>query len=499
MLDGLLREHQRPLYEAIWGTPPLKTRPIVCSRRYGKTMTVLVVIEEIMRRHPGSIVRLAFPELKQSQTVILPNWRKVLRTCPEDLRPIDSAMEGGWVWPKHCGPCKCGDPMCKTSSGPGMLFFSGTDGADQREKLRGSDANWVFLDEAGSQKELAYTVDDILGPQLDESNGRMVMITTPPKMMDHDFVQFWNQGRADGLLVTKTIFDNTFYPREKLLKIAAKQNRGKSDAEVEAIVAMGVKCQTPQCSSSWEREYLCRMVTDRTKRVCPDFDEAVHVGQVSQPAYCTPYVFLDLGFVTDYFAAVFAVHDFATDKLVVLDEWCERRKSSSEIVRALKAKEEALWPDAGVVGTKIRRYADDPRGEQQLKDFGSDHDYWVTQGRKSDGKRGAMNRLTVAFGAGRIQIHERCEHLIAQLRDGTWDEKSEDRADYQRSDALGHLDAADALGMGYRCVDWTRNGVPVGKTQASESTFVPKGSVAKPLSPIAKKAKWLFRGALRAH
>lgn len=188
LLTTLLRKHQLPLYDAILSTPRLEIRPIVCSRRWGKTMTTLICIEEIARKHPGSIIRMAFPTIKQAQTVIMPNWRKVLRTCPEDLRPIDrtNADEGGWIWPSHVGPCKCGDPKCVTSPGPSMFFFAGTDDNDQRERLRGSEANWFFCDEAGSQKELGYTVGDILSPQLDEVNGRGVLITTPPKAMDQD-------------------------------------------------------------------------------------------------------------------------------------------------------------------------------------------------------------------------------------------------------------------------------------------------------------------------
>lgn len=516
LLTTLLRKHQIPLYDAILSTPRLEIRPIVCSRRWGKTMSTLICIEEIARKHPGSIIRMAFPTVKQAQTVIMPNWRKVLRTCPEDLRPQDrtNADEGGWIWPAHVGPCKCGDPECITSPGPSMFFFAGTDDNDQRERLRGSEANWFFGDEAGSQKELRYTVDDILSPQLDEVNGRGVLITTPPKSMDHEFVEFWEAGERDGLLIKKTIFQNTFNTREKLEKICRKANKRNSDESLEqyevriaAILGAGddVKAALAAgCSSTWAREYLCGKVTDPTARVCPEFDADVHVVECQRPAFVDRYVLFDQGNYPDFFAILFCEFDFSTGKLRVLREWLERHKNTREIVAAAKSQEIDLWsrgsgewgdvPRSGP--TAPRRFADDPRGTTQLDDMRDEpHAYSIVQADKSPGAAEQSRAVRYHMARGAIEIDPSCVHLIQQCEDGVFKEaKDTGRQDFERSKTMGHLDAFSALALGVRCVNWSHNPIPAGVSQSNQNVYV-NPQREKPLSKTAKQISVLFRGA----
>jgi hypothetical protein len=518
-LTTLLREHQIPIYDAILSTPRLKVRPVVCSRRLGKTMTSLICIEEIQRKHPGSIIRLAFPTIKQAQTVIMPNWRKVLRTCPDDLRPEDrtNADEGGWIWPKHVGPCKCGDPLCVTSPGPSMLFFAGTDDNDQRERLRGSEANWFFGDEAGSQKELRYTVEDILGPQLDEVNGRGVLITTPPKSMEHEFVSFWDSGEQDDLLVVKTIFDNTYNSPEKLREICEKANKRDLDetpekytARIDRIIACGSDWKAAieaGCTPTWAREYLCGKVTDASARVCPEFREDRHVVEhVSRPAYVDRYVFVDQGNYPDFFAMLFCEFDFSTGKLRVVREWLERHKNTREIVTAAKKIETELWAPRGSTeweavpaagSTAPRRFADDPRGKTQLDDMRTEHGYSVVLAEKSLGAAEQSRAVRVEVTAGSIEVDASCTRLIAQMRDGIFKESKETgRQDFERSKTLGHLDAFSALALGVRSVNWSNNAIPTGQTQNNANTWPGNTSSEKPLSKNAKVAKLLFRGAM---
>jgi hypothetical protein len=520
LLTTLLRKHQLPLYDAILSTPRLEIRPIVCSRRWGKTMTTLICIEEIARKHPGSIIRMAFPTIKQAQTVIMPNWRKVLRTCPDDLRPVDrtNADEGGWIWPAHVGPCKCGDPQCVTSPGPSMFFFAGTDDNDQRERLRGSEANWFFGDEAGSQKELKYTVGDILSPQLDEVNGRGVLITTPPKGMDHEFVEFWDAGERSGLLVKKTIFDNSFNSPEKLRKLCEKANIPASGeaaadytARIDAILAAQddvQKALAAGCSSTWAREYLCGKVTDPTARVCPEFHEDLHVVQAQRPAFVDRYVLFDQGNYPDFFAILFCEFDFASGKLRVLREWLERHKNTREIVTAAKLKEIELWArgsgdweDVAKSGPMApRRFADDPRGVTQLDDMRDEpHRYSIIQADKSPGAAEQSRAVRYHLTRGAIEIDASCVRLISQMKDGIFKEaKDTGKQDFERSKTLGHLDAFSALALGVRCVNWDHNPIPAGVSQSNQNVFV-NPAAPKPMTKTAKIARLLFRGAFDAN
>lgn len=512
----ILRKHQVALYQAIVETPRLKVRPIICSRRFGKTMTVLTAIEEQARQHPGSILRLSFPTIKQAQTVVYPNWRKVLATCPEDLRPEDRTAndEGGWVWP-NMGPCRCGDPLCVTGPGPSILFLAGTDDADQRERLRGSDANWFFGDEAGSQKELKYTTKDVLGPQLDEVNGRGVLITTPPRSMAHDFTEFWDQGEASGLLFTRTIFDNTHLTPAKLRDICEERNQqepGESkptyDARIDAILVCRADWRAARkagATSTWCREYLGGRVSDAEAAVCPEFDEALHVARCVRPAYVTRYVFIDQGHVVDFFAMIFCEYDFSTSKLRVLRELQFRHQNTRTIVQDAKKIEADLWapqgdkhwesvPKSGSLAPK--RYYDDPRGGQQVHDMSSDHKYYVMQAGKSPGDEENSRAVRYHVGAGHVEIDEVCRNLIAQCRDGVFRERASGKQEFERTKSFGHLDGFASLALGMRAVNWNHNPIPAGQAQAVPGqTFTVTPPKPKQESAAVKMIKSLFRGS----
>lgn len=512
----VLREHQFSLHTAILDTPPLGTRPIICSRRFGKTMTVLTVVEELARQHPGTIIRLAFPTGKQAQTTIMPNWRKVLRTCPEDLKPVDRSNgdEGGWIWPKHCGPCKCGAPWCwaKDSNGPSSLYIAGTDDGDQRERLRGAETHWAFLDEAASQKELTYIVDDILGPQLDETGGRMVMITTPPKSLAHEFMEFWERGEREGLLFRRTIFDNTHQGPDKLRAICEKRNPQRGDesleqhrARLDAVLAAGADQELAKkagATSTWLREYLSAKVNDEGSQVCPEFSSKEHVVEaVARPSYVDRYVFIDDGQVSDFMAFIFAEWDFAAGKLRVLDELLMRHENTNNIAKAAKAKEVALWGRGGTWEDDIpkgkggpRRYYDDPRGMRFLADLTSAHGYVVLQADKSPGDEANSRAVRYHMSAGHIEIDKRCKALIIQCKDGIFKEKASGKHEFERSKTHGHLDAFASLALGVRVVNWDHNPIPKGETQNARSTFYPTAA-EKPLTKTAKRVKGLFRGA----
>lgn len=511
----ILRKHQVPLYESIMATPRLKARPILCSRRFGKTMTVLVCIEEIARQHPGSIIRLTFPTIKQATTVIMPNWRKVLATCPEDLKPVDrtSNDEGGWVWPDQKGPCKCGDPLCVTGPGPSILFFAGTDDADQRERQRGSDANWAFLDEAASQKELRYMVEDILSPQLDEVNGRLVMVTTPPRSLAHDFVAFWDAGLANALLFIRTIFDNTHLSKSKFRNICEERNKQESgeskeayDKRIDEIIAAGSDVQKARragASSTWLREYLSARLGDTESQVCPEFDETIHVADHERPAYVQRYVFIDQGHVADFFVALFAEYDFAMGKLRVLGEKLLRHANTNKIVQELKECEEKIWckpgekwkdlPTSGP--NAIRRWTDDPRGSQQVHDMASTpHFYNVSMADKSPGDEENSRAVRYRVNAGNIEVAPACTNLIAQMRDGVFKEKAGGKQEFERSKSFGHLDAFASLSLGCRVVNWNYNPIPKGavQTYTGQAVFTP---TVNKVNKISKVLKSLFRGA----
>jgi hypothetical protein len=436
-----LHRGQLDLYHASMAMPPNSMLVEVCARRFGKTFEMMVQIEEFARRNPDSIQLFAAPTKAAAADIVIPNWNKILADCPKELRPQYKPGTGVWEYPNNA-----------------VLKLRGTD--LEVDRLRGAGADHIHIDEAGFHKNLRRTVIDILAPQTDTTGGKMTMSTTPPNSMDHDFTEFWNEAklqtgeldRAMGL-ITKTVFDNPMLSASTLFRICRRANGGMDRDYVKRLIARekGLK-GTP----TWEREYLCQMVTDMTRRVTPEFDPERHVrGDYLKPHYYDPYVFIDLAFVKDYTHALFAFFDFEKSILVVEDEWRGRRLSSPEIHAELAKKEKEHF------GKRYPLRYGDNSNQQQLWDLQRLHNYVVLPTKK-DLKEAMVNQLRALFQANKVIIHPRCKFLIDQLENGLWKDDTEGKPAFERTEKMGHLDAIDALVYGIRNVDWTRNPAPAG-------------------------------------
>jgi hypothetical protein len=468
LAPSLLRPHQMPLYTADVQLGEQEVAVQMCSRQFGKSYEKLTLAVETGIQNQAAAIRFAFPSKSQGQEILEGNVRLIFATCPPDLLP-DIRIESGYIRFRN----------------DSRIVVAGTDDRDQRERLRGTGAKLIIVDEAGSHKDLRYIVDSILGPQLDNHKGRMILITTPPPTLDHAFYEYKADALRAGKFLKYTIHDNTHYSRTQKLAICARVNRLPKGHEDAVLILDGKMAG----NIDWRREYLCEEVADDKLRVTPDFhDRAPFVEAFSRPQYCTHYVFLDQGY-HDYFAAVFASHNHAKQMLFVEDVWMGKRMSTDQIVAALKAKEKLLgW------GTPPRRYANDPRGQQQLRDM-RDRGYHVIQGPKAEGATFEADRVNLTLAAGKLVLHERCKPLREQMKAGIFKVGENGKAEFARTENYGHLDAFAALAMGLRHVDWRRDTTPPEHFSPADY-FVPPG-MKRPLSAAAAAVNQLYRGAFK--
>jgi hypothetical protein len=417
-----------------------RARPMLLwPRQTGKTTWEVTSFEEFARQNPGSIQRFAGPTQKQVVSTILPIWRLVAQDCPKDLRVSYSQREGCYVWPNGS-----------------RLFVAGTRTQDDVDRLRGPFSHRTYVDEmAFHQCDLDDLVNNVLSPQLNSTGGLLVQSTTPPISMVHSSVPFIRKAEQEGMAFTMDYNLCPLYTPEEVRRTCSLANPNEDEAGVAAILA-----GTKQGSPRWRREYLCELVPDQRLMVVPDFDIKKHVTFAhSSDAHTMRFVFIDQGGTVDFFAALFCEYDWRLHTLVVLADYQCKRTSTDTIAKALIAKEKMLgWLPPGGAST-ARRFANDPRGGQQVIDL-RERNYYVVRGHKSKGPEAEADRLSVALREGRVIVHARCEDLIAQLRYGIWDiHEKTGRADYLRTPELGHLDALSALGSGLTQVPW-RNAPP---------------------------------------
>ena len=431
---------------------------ILLARKTGKTYGLLAYADKMARRHKDWIIRFAYPTETQGKTIILPILNELQADCPPDLRWVNrEAQEKCWVLP-HTGS---------------RLYLAGTDTADQVDRLRGPRANLIVLDELPTFKgDLTYLINSVLWPQTLSTGGHILMSGTPPKSMDHESIKIVDLCRKQDRLITRTIFQNPRLTPDDIRSICTESNPDSNAAEVEEILA-GKREGTPD----WEREFLCRMVTDKNLRVIPEFSESDHVIDAPLPAYFHRFVFIDPGHVNDYFGVTFAALDFASQKLIVVKEYLSRRKATDEILSELRRIEADLKWDQVRGEEQILRYID-ATSQQQCADFVS-KGYRVQLALRSPGKSELMVELRNRMNADQVLVRPNCKNLISQMKDGIW--KDTAKADFERTDKMGHLDVLDSLAQGCMVLaslgKWRQNPTPKGRYLDSSDNvirFMPK-------------------------
>src|SRR5690606_26070094 len=135
---------------------------------------------------------------------------------------------------------------------------------------------------------------------------------------------------------------------------------------------------------------------------------------------------------------LYAYWDFIRGKLVIEDESLLQSPSTLTIAETLLEKEFELWrnqdPYLRISDVDLRLAAD-------LWEL---HRIKVAQADKQD-SLGAINRVRNMIQTRSIEIHPRCEHLIRQMKNATWNNKGSDFSRDAEKGPDGHYDLVAAL------------------------------------------------------
>jgi hypothetical protein len=380
---------------------------------------------------------------------VLPLFREILSTCPDDLRP---------EWRVH-------ENRYKFSNGSEILLHGvdSTGGDD----LRGQAADFWVIDEAGFISKLEVLVREILNPMIIQRGGRGLLSSTPPRSSSHDFVRFLAKAEKDKALTKRTIYDcKRFTP--KMIE-AFEAEAGGRDSEI------------------FRREYLCELIFLNEDSVIPEFteelkSEIVYRGKQVLNFVPDRYVALDPGFA-DNTAILFGYYNYPEATLYIEREYCESGNNTEEIASAIHTAERELWGSL----PPTKRVSDiDLRLIKDLKDM---HGLKFVPTQK-DNKEAQINQLRIFLKQKRIRIHESCVNLLTQLRYSQWKVSASGRRDYARSAELGHSDLIDALLYLIRNVNFNRNPIADPAIDPHSYWYVPEN---KHKSANARKLAKAFR------
>lgn len=447
LADWYLYDYQKPIYDFV-----RKTRDpfFEATRRFGKTTTFLIKVQEDSRRSDGRVTRWCEPWKDQARKIVMPEMELIQDSCPSRLRARFYRTDSFYEFPK-------------TGS---RLYLLGVN-EDRGESARGSFADEIVADELGSWTDPEYVLDEVLRPQLLTTGGSLAKMSTPPKDLGHFYYSDKAIAEAEGRFIQRD-FDaiDTISEEEK--------NR--------FIQSMGGRY-----SPAVRRELYCEPVADPESLVIPEYDPNRHdvPDSLERPRFYDTYIGMDLGF-HDHTGVLFAYFDFIRSTLVIEDELWLRGKNSKDITDLAKAKEKELWGDK----KPELRIADNDI--QQLYDMGTMCDYRVLPTQKDD-RFAAINDLRLRFQGkkGSIEIKKRCSVLRNQLRVGLWNDR---KSDFVRGQETGHLDLLSALIYLNRNIKVNKNPYPQNEGITFYSHHVSSQTTPSQIDTDGEQLRSIFRG-----
>ncbi len=397
-----LWEQQKVIYDTIRNNDLDGTEVVLlCSRQFGKShLGVLFGVEDCLR-YPDSCILIVGPTIQQVREIVAPRLRKIANDAPPGM-VTRTKSENKW----HIGSSE--------------LVLGGFDQSASAQ--RGKTVQNIYVEEIVDSHPDDYieAMRSDLGPALTHSErGKLIFLTTPPKVPDHPFIQdTMVKAEFNGSLFVFTIDDNKELTPQQYQDCI---NRAGGRHTID-----------------FRREYLCEIVRDPSKIVVPAFNKAEHVRNFPIPTKRNLHVTIDWGGVRDKTVALLHCYDYASDTDLILDERVfDANTATSEIVAELHDMEGE---------EEVTRFADVPG--QLLVDLNS-AGYLTSAPVKDDWKAG-INYMNVRFSQHKVNILPKCQFLIASLESGTLNKM---KTDFERTSALGHCDALAALMYGLRSRD----------------------------------------------
>ena len=379
---------------------------VLSSRQLGKSFWAACYALEFAIKKPNCIVRILGETMKQVHNIVHDNFNPITRDAPPGF--ITRAKS---------------DLRWRLANGSEIRL--GSLERSHVDNNRGGNASLIITEEGGfvHSDDYKYAVEDVLGPQLLRSMGKMVHVSTPSRDPGH----YLHTEILPKTTMTNSVYRYTIYDNPQITQEAIEKAKYKVGGE---------------CTAAWKREYLAEILRDEETVIVPEFTEDCIKGH-TLPEHCYWSLAADLGFAQDLSAVVVGYYDFLLNKAVITAAGCwDRGTETSKVVRDLKLLESDI-----ITNRPINRYVDCDARLQA--DFATIHDYAVAIPRK-DEKEAALSALRVAFAKGEIIIDPSCKHLIETLRNQQWNNK---KTDWLRTQILGHGDSLAAIIYWYRMLN----------------------------------------------
>ena len=408
---------------------------ILSSRQIGKSYWVICFALEYLIRNPGTVCRVIAPTKDKCEEIVEDNLNIILQDVPSGLI-ARSLTKNRW------------NLFNRSSLRLGALERQFVD------KNRGGNASLIIYEECGfvTGDDFHYGVNSVIGPQLLRSKGHEIFVSSPSEQPDHPLHTVVAPAcEALGTLFSYMVFESPTISDSAIVEaaersgttfdvdFAARVRRATQKSKIFASdVAKMAALEKIQLSDGFRREFLAEVIRPTNLMVIPTFHEAETVQEFRIPQVAKWQVVIDWGGVRDKTVAFLMSYEFNGDIDLFYDEkvW-DTNTSTDVIVNDLKE-----WNDQLGDGPV---YADLP-GQLQI-DLQQKYDYAVHLPQKTNWLA-SVNSMAARFATKNVKIMPRCKFLIASIRAGMFNKT---RTDFERTAALGHMDALAAAMYGIRC------------------------------------------------
>lgn len=439
-----------------------KISVVLCGRRLGKTTLMCIMALEECLKTSGAIVKFIFPRQKDAKRNILPLMRMLLDDCPKHVKPTYMEADKCFRFPHNNSE---------------IQFAAAQNG--NAESIRGGFAHLCIFDECAFAEDTKYIVRSILSPTVKTTGGRVILVSTPPRNPNHEFVtDYVIPYQAEGRIKVFTIYDNPNFNDSIVQEIISEYPRGIDDPD-------------------FRREYLCEIIREMDAAILPSFTEqnekVIVTNNYTIPTFKDCYVSMDIG-GSDLTAIVFGYYDYLNATTVIQDELIFGKDVNTKAVaEAIKEKEEELWinPIDNSPEPPYIRVADN-NNLIMLTDLQRDYGI-IFIPTKKDNREAAINSVDVAISQHKLIIDPKCKHLLYHMKFAEWNKTRTTFKQLKDSPTGqikgGHADALAALIYFHRNIIKSKNPYPVGYGEMSGSNVF--RSQLKTESPDNSAKSWL--------
>lgn len=424
---GYLMRNTQKVLKRDWGESKKISRKfyIESTRRLGKSSFLLMLMTEECIKRNGVKCGFFAPVKEALLDYIKPIIETTYGECPDGFRPRFDQQHF----------------LLDFDNGSSIVFRGSNN--QQHRTRRGQEFHLAGIDEARDVSNLDDLVDSVVFPALFDSDGHMIISSTPADTRSHPLYAIRQRAEVGRWLTRITMqeaheLDPEIYPQERIDEWKRETLQGIDGDDV------------------WKREYECEWVVNKSRAAVAEWKPGYVQESARDPYYqfYHHYIGIDWGY-RDYTAVVFGTWNFRKARLEVDGEltFVGTEVRSDKISDQIRRTKDKLWGANATVYRMVSDSADPILINELNKEPGMN----FTPVHKLNSLEAMLQEFRILVNAGKIVCSPKATMTAHGLANGIWDEKR-DKLD---QDVLAHhFDHLMALVYLTRQLDRTTNPIP---------------------------------------